>query len=330
MNAFIPCEDGPGPGGSSSSGFNLGFTWAQCTAPSTDVDSDGVDDNCEVSLAAAFAPGLRESVGECNWDAGLNRLGGEYYYKVRRPIGATDRIRIAYMPAYYRDCGTAPHNGDTEFIGVDVKYESNSVGGNTWKFAGAFLSAHCGSPLPYLNIGSADPNCRYWGRDKWDASGAYVDGRAGGAPIVWVSKEKHANYYSLSHCNNSWSGLVNLDVCHASFEVRRFPIQHRWQNTDFPEATSWTCVPPRWGSTIPASTALESLYGSGQCNFGSSLFYGWTNPTPTSIATGGSASYRSHLVQWLVMETPIGGDPALPPCTFDPVRAFYFPGCTGN
>ena len=42
-----------------------------------DPDADGVNNGCENALAAAFAPQLI-MMHDCNWDYGLNRMGGEY------------------------------------------------------------------------------------------------------------------------------------------------------------------------------------------------------------------------------------------------------------
>lgn len=61
-------------------------TWSEemCVYPSpfNDADGDGVEDSCERATAAAFAPMLIFSSQDCNWDHGLNRMGGEYYYAV--------------------------------------------------------------------------------------------------------------------------------------------------------------------------------------------------------------------------------------------------------
>ena len=71
-----------------------------------DPDGDTMDNRCEDALAAAFAPGL-EVARDCNYDTGVGRQGGEYYYGVQ-PYhdGANTVVRIAYLPAYYLDCGS--------------------------------------------------------------------------------------------------------------------------------------------------------------------------------------------------------------------------------
>lgn len=135
--------------------------------PFWDPDNDGVDNGCENALAATFAPQMIFTV-DCDWDYGIGRMGGEYYFAVeRKPSSPGFLVRIAYLPAYYRDCGVPaqrislchlfascnPHTGDSEFMIVDVKYEPSS---NHWVTQTVFLSAHC--------LTSADGDCRWWDR----------------------------------------------------------------------------------------------------------------------------------------------------------------------
>ncbi len=82
---------------------------------SGDSDTDGLADHCEFPIARSFAPMLHfANGGQCP--------GGEPYWAARRT--STNRVRIAYIMAYYKDCGYAPHAGDSEMIMVDVQYNT--------------------------------------------------------------------------------------------------------------------------------------------------------------------------------------------------------------
>lgn len=196
-----------------------------------DVDHDGTVDLCERALASAFAPGLwfqSDCIidGEA-WDDPIGRrLGGDYGYAVQR---ADDGVmRIAYLPAYYADCGAPAgyesvygmfgvgHSGDSEMIVLKVTFDAAS---NHWQTTSVFLSAHCGERA---ERGFLDNflYCDYHGASNF----AWVDAQPRGAPIVWVSNRKHANYYSESKCDRA-----NIDECRADY-FRRFPIYNAGQN----------------------------------------------------------------------------------------------------
>ncbi len=188
-------------------------TWSEdmCLWPSWwfDEDQDGVDDSCERATAAAFAPMLVFASRDCNWDHGLDRMGGEYYYAVEARLDDQQVpwrwvLRVAYLMAYYHDCGTAssvewmewfdnPHTGDSEFIILDVSYDTTS---HHWRTERVFLSAHCGSPF----IPEEFSKCKWWSPQEIQY---WVDQRVLGAPYVWVARSKHANYTAENVCDNA-------------------------------------------------------------------------------------------------------------------------------
>jgi len=233
-------------------GLQVGYDWNGCVAPTIDADLDGVDDNCEFALARAFAPLLKVDGGDCDWDSGLNRLGGEYYFAVQRNDELGPRIRIAYMPGYYKDCGAGGHLGDSEFILEDVSYALNSAGG-AWQLRGVFTSAHCGEEFGGISV---DPNCQWW-----DASQFHLNGDPSfGYPSIWISKGKHGNYQSYGACNDAYAGFI--DTCSGSPLDRRFPVVYSWQNIgSAKKPDAGLNLPPRWGSSlIPASGTSESFW----------------------------------------------------------------------
>lgn len=223
-------------------------------APSKDLDFDGVHDYCENALAAAFAP-MMMFASDCDWDYSVDggRMGGEYFWVVDkgRPRWTLTGwkladIRIVYIPAYYRDCGTGagieegfddPHSGDSEFIIIDVNYSSTW---EHWVTAKVFLSAHCGT--------SNDGQCKWFDPNEFHE---WVDGRTLGAPFVWVSERKHANYRNADVCHS----FLGIETCSPAGAPHRFPIKTIQQNAGsrgfpFPYWTGSDCVRPLSSSSM--------------------------------------------------------------------------------
>lgn len=196
-----------------------------CAADDSDPDLDGLSSSCELEFAQAFAPILVTESGGCNWDVSVEpaRLGGEYLYVVGEPTPG--RIRIGYLPAYYRDCGwsglkcripfvdCSPHNGDSEAIFIDVVRAPRS---ELWQVDAIFLSAHC------FGRGS---DCRWYRGAELDAF-EWVGARRGAA-VVWVAEGRQANYPSTSACD---AGHFGLDTCDRNSVGYRFPIRSGMQN----------------------------------------------------------------------------------------------------
>jgi hypothetical protein len=179
-----------------------------------DTDGDGISDFCELALAHAVAPVLTVRTGGCNWDHAAGRLKGGYLYAVQ-PV--EDRIRVAYLPAYLRDCGwsgpkcllpwvdCSPHSGDSEFIVVELRPLSEA---GRWQISGVFLSAHC--------FGQSSRSCR-WYRDAQLAHFEW----AGAAPVVWVAEGRQANYPTWRACN---AGHFAIDTCRQHDARFHFPV----------------------------------------------------------------------------------------------------------
>jgi len=144
---------------------------------------------------------------------------------VVQPLSAAgDSVRLAFLRAYFRDCGwhgvqrllrlgrSNAHAGDSELILLDVARDSSG-----WRTVGVFLSAHC--------LGGSDGRCRWF-------RGAELDeftwaGRRLGAPRVWVARHKHANYPSRALCE---SGHWRQESCGSQAMPYRFPVVHPDQN----------------------------------------------------------------------------------------------------
>jgi hypothetical protein len=193
----------------------LEYTVMHCGGQAAaDQDGDGLSDACESELAFAFAPLLRVRTGGCNWNEAVDRLGGGYFYAVQ-PLDSV--IRVAYMPAYFRDCGwtgwrcwlpfvdCSPHEGDSEFIVVEVVGAGSAA---RWRVSGIFLSAHC--------FGKSGASCR-WYRGPELNEFAW----AGTSPIVWVAEGRQANYSSSTTCDR---GHYALDRCSRHNAQYYFPV----------------------------------------------------------------------------------------------------------
>src|SRR5215207_364319 len=139
----------------------LAVPWSasECARATDDIDADGLDDGCELALAQAFAPEMVVDSRDCLWrsDPAPPRLSGGYLFAARPASGG---VRIAFLPAYFRDCGwtrtvcafrgrdCGAHAGDSELIVVDVE---PAVNPGRWQTTAVFLSAHC--------FGRADGRC---------------------------------------------------------------------------------------------------------------------------------------------------------------------------
>jgi hypothetical protein len=219
----IECPDGIPDPNPAAPGYYVGanITAANCFSPSgagiTDFDKDGMADNCEQVLAQAFRPML--SLATPSFDCETK----EPYWAVKYFPAKSSVVRIAYLFAYRKDCGTASfaskllgalfnvitlngainnfarsfniaisaddpgegHTGDSEFALVDVRYNSDT---GHWYLVRVKLSAHYGTPVD----GSATVS----------ASGVqHADLNPAGYPTIWIAKSKHANYVSRAACN---------------------------------------------------------------------------------------------------------------------------------
>lgn len=255
-----------------------------------DPDGDSVDNGCENAIARALAPELI-TARDCNYDHALQRQGGEYYFAAQRVADGDGLplLRIAYLPAYYLDCGTPRdqlsacfdflganfcngHTGDSELIIIDARFDASS---QHWVTQRVFLSAHCGQ-ITGGNCGWRSPSQFQW-----------VDGRRFGAPVVWVAEGKHANYPSGGTCNN---GAFTMDECRYNNASHRIPIAYGQQNIGSRAHPLRDCVGPFWNSTMTVPGAVECLWSRRT----RPTFDGWQGYTRND----GSPVYERHLATY--------------------------------
>ncbi len=300
-----------------------GWCYANYNSLVSDSDNDWLDDECEYQLAKAFAPVFAMSPSD-------GCPGGEPYWAAKYfPNGFAgwgDFVRIAYMPAYYRDCGKLPHAGDSEFLMVGVHFNPTT---RHWEVRDAYMSAHAGTPN--------------------DASDYIRDRTLLDYPVrslaylrVWIARNKHGNYRTRNDCNNR--ALID-DNCSDNQNKGRLRI-HKSRNAGsrfvdkFPngvisENPQWSLsgkkeyfyTPVRFGGWQPAATGASpyrdflgyyvfecydyTYVFQGTCYWGpgpsrptSTILTGvidgptsvtaYQSYTWTSFATGGALPYRAE------------------------------------
>jgi hypothetical protein len=127
-----------------------------------------------------------------------------------------------------------------------------------------------------------------------------------GAPVVWVSNGKHANYVSFARCQG---GTLFLDRCDEGTRVyRRFPISREFHVLPLARP-NWYLIPPRRaGYPVVDPSKLED-FARGATE---TTFNGWQ---PVSVG-GGSTPYGDILRLFNVYYNP--GYTVRPPGDCDP------------
>jgi hypothetical protein len=214
-----------GPGGGpdepsdpdpSSPGYWTGptITYSTCVSPTgagiSDGDRDALSDHCEDFLAQRFRPTLIVSTHDCN-------LGMEPYWAAK-VFPSRKTVRIAYLFAYYGDCGASPslactvgslgstlwnvvlgmtlgatihdpcdgHQGDSEFVTVDLQYNATT---QHWYVASAFFSAHWSEGIFDKSRRASYSQLEYPEKFR-------------GYFRVYVAEGKHANYPKRAVCED--------------------------------------------------------------------------------------------------------------------------------
>lgn len=273
----------PAPG---SAGIWLGLHPADCYRnrapegiPFRDFDSDGLLDACEYEIAKAFAPMLA-------FDGDESCRGGEPYWAAKyidnyEPFHTGDMVKLAYLMAYYEDCGPADgHDGDSEFIQLTVSYNTNT---HHWELINSWLSAHV---CPAQSF-----DCESWeglgDSQSWGLTGfEYPAGRPLSYPRVYLSLEKHANYRSAAACGAG--AFLNGDSCDSVVDVGRFFVI-RDHNVGSLHAPLIDCV--------PSTQADVSIYHGVECFWTGSAFRGW------QVGAAGASAYRKPLTSVVFTST---------------------------
>jgi hypothetical protein len=235
------------------------------------VDLDGLWDDCEYRLAAAFAPELVLA------SAHESFTGREPHW-VARPVG--DRVRIGYLLSYYVDGGTQHwvcenelinqwcrgHYGDSEWITLDVEYNSET---EHWVLKQAAYSEHNGHGL------------FVWRSKPYPTELEYPT-HPGAHPRAYVAHNKHANYESFQACDSG--GTFGFDMC----------FQDSYERV---VVWPWTGLASRAAHTsgqdcMASSNPIYSSNGETECYWTVKEFGGWQGVYPKA------GDYSSRLGQW--------------------------------
>lgn len=278
----------PGPGYHMGAATTPDFCFSSTGAGINDADYDGMDDGCEQRLAAQFSPSI--SAAPASFDCGPTI---EPYWAVKYFPGPSNLVRIAYLLAYRRDCGTtgigtallaklftvitlngfinnaarsfgldfslddpgAGHSGDSEWVMVNVRYNTFTT---RWALVSVKFSAHDGTVVS--------------GTKEWPVGNIEIPGGSisGGFPRVWVALNKHANYVSRASCNaGRGPGGLAHDNCDPSIpDSYRLPFNYLRN------------VGSRQKSLINAGTCVQSVqpafYPGTECFWNrTDTFDGW-------------------------------------------------------
>jgi hypothetical protein len=168
-----------GSGGAVSSSSAASGTGGGATI--VDADGDGLDDGWEAMIAARYLPYVSVDPNDgCP-------LGGLLYRVHPHPANAAF-LHIVYDHLYQEDCGLNGHIGDDEAFGITVDPSQPPPQGIVAMRGVGHQGTLC----------EQDTECgRCPGQTACDT--AMVAGAAW--PVVYASKDKHANYVLLSRCS---------------------------------------------------------------------------------------------------------------------------------
>lgn len=251
-----------------------GMSYGDCYRPgqfdtTTDRDQDGVHDVCESELAIAFRPQMKFDAFDCE-----TRRQPHFAVRQRDHPDFGPVIYIFYAISYLHDCGPLGHNGDSEWIILEVGPSVDPSHG-PWSLKYGTLSAHWKAPN--------DNTAGYEARDLEDAENS----PGFGAPRIWASKGKHANYRTRVVCNTS--GFWNTDSCDAPSPYYFTLVFEAGQNLGRREAQFIGSFDNRIPDYTNFSSNTEILWEEGI------VFCGWLGPIPDrSCSDSYFASLRAY------------------------------------
>src|SRR5262249_11465304 len=146
-----------------------------------DRDGDGVDDAFADEIATRNLPALVLHPGEsCAAPRAI-------VYSLRRHPDQPRRVAITYVVLYDQDCGALNgHLGDNESFAVTVDLDALPGPPAT---VGVMTVAHLGTACESVSTCVAEP-----GTGACAAPGA-------SEVVIYSSKDKHSNYFSLDACS---------------------------------------------------------------------------------------------------------------------------------
>lgn len=280
--------------------------WAHCADGDVDLDQDGLDDGCELTLALTFAPQMSFAVGddvnrEPRWAAQWLNGDSESY-----------TVRIAYLHSYWMDMGDggtsggfacsigfipifgypcdSGHAGDSEWIRLDVKYNFDT---QHWYLADAKFSAHTW----HVDFSLRSTDSSLYVSTSSDGGGPnltrnfieYPGGR-GGYPRAYAADRKHANYPTEAYCDGP--GVVGgADDCtHPRYLARLVVVPST--NIGSRLAPFLDCITTQRTDHPAYGLGRQECYWTNSPSPGQ--FRGWS---PVSGSTPGASGYNTVLTK---------------------------------
>ena len=230
------CNGNSGDPSPEAPGYWMGTTVTPdlCFSPSgagiSDIDLDGMSDNCEWLLSDTFRPSLVSS--QYDMDTGKEPYWAAKYFP------SNGVVRIAYLFSYYQDsgapsstwggmaCTIAPDEGMAMWVSAFATAPSwwtvisglLGAGGFALASTDEACASHRGDSEFVMADVVYDDETQHWYTQRvfmsahwkatlFDNSDWYTTSQLefpeayGGYPRVWASEGKHANYPSRHHCS---------------------------------------------------------------------------------------------------------------------------------
>jgi hypothetical protein len=169
---------------STSSGSSAqGDSGVDSSAPSTDVDKDGLDDALEDAWAKSYLPFLSIHPSDTCTTHGI-------LVRVAPHPSEAGRVMMWVDVLWDKDCGANGHDGDDEMFGVVIDPKIPAPEG----ILAVRAISHQNTPCQSITTCGRCPGMT-----------ACSTGTKNGKdyPVVFPSKDKHGNYVSKTTCSNS-------------------------------------------------------------------------------------------------------------------------------
>jgi len=253
------------------------YSGDMCVETGNDADGDGLWDDCEYQLAAAFAPELVLASAH-------ETFTGREPHWVARPLEWTasgeTAVLIMYLLSYYVDGGTdSPicrnyfaepicqgHYGDSEWILLKVEYDSET---EHWVLKLAEYSQHSTAGW-------------YEATTKAYPTALVYPTHIGAYPRAYVSVNKHANYPNPDACDDG--GFWGFDYCFLDSYERVTVTPWSGLGSRQLHAVSQDC--------IASSNPIYSGNGETECYWTVREFGGWQGAYPKTD------DYSTKLAVW--------------------------------
>lgn len=271
-----------------------------CASGNGDWDEDGLNDNCEYTLALTFAPEMSYQ--------GADDLNREPRWSARWTDDDPDNqsVDIMYLQSYWMDMGDYGtssvtcsaigftldggcngHLGDSEWIQLRVKYNSDL---KHWILIGAWSSVH-ETTMDNIYIAADTVIALRMAALQYDIPALLeVPDKKGGFPRFYAADGKHGNYPTNAYCD-AHGGILPTGINSGSdnCDGYRYTTRLEVPFTGNVGSSSHNLI-----NCVPTARTDHPVYSAGYqvCYWSGSSFGGWFN----AAGAGTSAAYGPKLV----------------------------------